>query len=373
MDLVADMLLQSLRADHAAEVNAVELRPRIRWRLTDRRAFETSAWARNAQRLVSRFVEYPAWLKGPAPRASIYHLVDHSYAHLVHALPRRRTIVTCHDLDTFRSVLDPDAEPRSWPFRAMTRRILSGLQQAERVTCDSIATRDAILAHGLLPAERLDLVYLGVDPIMSPEPDALADQFVARRIGEPDGSTFDVLHVGSTIPRKRIDLLLRIFAAVRASSPRTRLLRVGGPFTAAQQALIRDLDIDPAALVTLPYLDRAQLAAVYRRASLVVQPSEAEGFGLPVVEAMACGVPVVASDLPVLREVGGSAAEYRGVGQVAEWSGTVCAMVRERDELPALWQERRERALAQAAKFSWSRFAERLVEIYHSVAAASRP
>ena len=62
------------------------------------------------------------------------------------------------------------------------------------------------------------------------------------------------------------------------------------------------------AIVVLPFVDRATLAAVYRRAALALLPSEREGFGLPLVEALACGTPVVASDIPVLREVGGDAA-----------------------------------------------------------------
>ena len=71
-----------------------------------------------------------------------------------------------------------------------------------------------------------------------------------------------------------------------------------------------------------PFLRPADrtLAAVYRRAALVLQPSEAEGFGLPVAEALACGTPVLASDLAVLREVGGEAAVYRAVGDVPAWS-----------------------------------------------------
>lgn len=370
MDLVADMLLRSLRAEHAGDVEPVELRPRMRSRLGGMPLLAQTGYARNADRLVSRFVDYPRWLNRRSDRSSVYHVVDHSYAHLVHALPPGRTVVTCHDLDTFRSVLEPEAEPRSWPFRAMTRRILSGLQRAAIVTCDSVATRDGILAHGLLPAHKLKVVNLGVDPVMAAGPNPPADEFVASLLGRPDGSQADLLHVGSTIPRKRIDVLLRTFAVVRGEFPGTRLIRVGGGFTEAQAALLRDLRIDPSAIMVLPYLDRTQLAAVYRRAAIVLQPSDAEGFGLPVAEAMACGVPVVASDLPVLREVGGSVTEYCPAGDVAGWSGTVCAMLRERRDSPALWNGRRRAALEQAGRFSWSRFADSLVDVYRMVASA---
>ncbi len=371
MDLVADMLLRSLRTEHAADIAAVELRPRMRTRFASAPLLSQMGFARNANRLVSRFLDYPRWLKDQQECPSVYHIVDHSYAHLAHALPAGRTVVTCHDLDTFRSIIEPRTEPRSWPFRAMTRRILTGLQSAARVTCDSVATRDGIIAHGLLPAHKLEVVPLGVDPLMTPDANPEADEFVTSLLGGPGRARVDLLHVGSTIARKRIDVLLRTFAAVQSEYPSARLIRVGGPFTDAQQGVIEGLRIEPSTILALPRLDRAQLAAVYRRASLLLQPSGAEGFGLPVVEAMACGVPVVASDLPVLREVGGPAAEYCAVGDIAAWSGTVCAMVRERRDDPASWDRRRRAALQQAGRFSWSRFAASLADVYRAVASAS--
>ena len=128
----------------------------------------------------------------------------------------------------------------------------------------------------------------------------------------------DLLHVGSTIPRKRVDLLLRIVAAVKERQPRVRLLKAGGGFTDEQRDLLRSLRLE-ANVVTLPFLKSAELAALYRRAALVLVTSEREGFGLPVIEAMACGTPVVATDLPVLREVGGDAAVYAALGDVDGW------------------------------------------------------
>ena len=373
MDLVADMLHRSLREEHANSVRPHLLRPTMPRRFGRLPLVGTTGAARNADRLVSRFVDYPRWLKRESEGLSVHHIVDHSYAHLVHHLPASRTVVTCHDLDAFRAVLEPHAEPRGPAFRAMTNRILSGLRRAGRVTCDSKATRDGILAHGLLPPEKLEVLPLGVDPIMRPEPDRAADQVAEKLLGPPDAPHVDILHVGSTIPRKRIDVLLELFAAIRARIPAARLIRVGGAFTARQLELLRRLPIDHGAVVVLPHVDRATLAAVYRRAALVVQPSDAEGFGLPVVEAMACGVPVVASDLPVLREVGGSAAEYCAVADIAGWSAVVGALLRERGDMPARWDERRRAGLRQAAEFSWSRFAGNMVRIYHDLARAGTP
>jgi glycosyltransferase involved in cell wall biosynthesis len=86
---------------------------------------------------------------------------------------------------------------------------------------------------------------------------------------------------------------------------------------------------------------------------------------------MACGVPVVASDLPVLREVGGSAAEYCPIGDVAGWSAKVRSMIHERSGDPEAWNARRQAALTQASRFSWSSFTDCMVELYRAVANAS--
>src|SRR6185437_5960576 len=109
--------------------------------------------------------------------------------------------------------------------------------------------------------------------------DAEAERLVGRF--DPDAPP-DLLHVGSNISRKRIDVLLATFAAVRGVLPGSRLIKVGGALTADQERRARELDVADAVRV-LPFLCRATLAAVYRRAALVLQPSEAEGFGLPAV------------------------------------------------------------------------------------------
>ena len=368
MDLVAAMLMGSLRERHGDAIEATQIRPTMPARFTRVPGLGSHRIARNADRLAGRFVDYPRYLASLGGEQDLYHIVDHSYAHLVNALPRDRTIVTCHDVDTFRSVLEPAREPRSWPFRAMTRHILGGLRNAAFVTCDSLATRGDILAHRLVPPDRCRVIYLGVSPIMTPEPDAAADAALAERLGPPGGRV-ELLHVGSTIPRKRIDVLLRVFAAVHAVMPEARLIRVGGPFTVAQEALARELGLGADAVTVLPVLSQAHVAAAYRRAAVVLQPSDAEGFGLPVAEAMACGAPVIASDLPVLREVGGTAARYCAVGDIPGWSAAVLQMLRNHAEDSVARLEASRLSRDHARKFSWSNFCDEVVDVYNQVAA----
>ena len=99
----------------------------------------------------------------------------------------------------------------------------------------------------------------------------------------------------------------------------------------------------------------------------MLQPSEAEGFGLPVAEALACGAPLLASDIPVLREVGGDAAVYRPVGDVPAWAEAALALLDERRRADRAWRARRAAGLARARLYSWPAHADRLASIYRDV------
>lgn len=364
MDLVADMLLEGLHREHAQTISATRVAPPMRRRFT--RGSTSDGQLFKVDRLLNRFWDYPRFLRRERARFDLFHVVDHSYAQLVHELPPERVVVTCHDVDTFRSLLAGETERRSFPFKAMTRRILSGLQQAARVTCDSLATRDALLAHGLVAPERAVVVPNGVHPSCSPDANAQADDEAARLLGPANAGAIEILHVGSTIRRKRIDVLLRVFAALRKEFANVRLVRVGGHFTDEQERLAAELGI-AGAIVHLPHLERDVLAAVYRRAAAVVLPSEREGFGLPVVEALACGTPVVASNLPVLREVGGDAALYCEVGALTDWTESIARLLVERSRQPERLNKRRAAAIAQAAKFSWAEYAKKMLAVYREL------
>ena len=243
--------------------------------------------------------------------------------------PPERTVVTCHDLDTFRSVLRPEDEPRSALFRKATRRILTGLQRAAWITCDTAAVRDELLGFGLVPPSGSASCRWASArsfrqwPTKPRRPRRGAPR---RRPGLARSRCFT-----SAAPSRESASTPCSRSARRSCRPcpDLHLVRVGGPFTAEQQRMIRELGLADRISVRR-FVDDRTLAALYRRAALVLQPSEREGFGLPLLEAMACGTPVVASDLPVLREVGGAAVEYCPVGDTDAWVRAVSALVDER-------------------------------------------
>ena len=184
---------------------------RIPWLGRRRAAF-------NADRLLNRLWDYPRRLRNRAAEFDLFHVCDHSYAQLVHALPAERTGVYCHDLDAFRCLLEPARERRPRWFCAAARHVLRGLQKAALVFYSTGWVRERIDAHGLIDPGRLVHAPPGVSPEFTACPEEL-DQ--AAPFPAPEGRPF-LLHVGSCIPRKRIDVLLSVFARMRRAVPGSR-------------------------------------------------------------------------------------------------------------------------------------------------------
>jgi len=361
MDLAADMLLAELQRSHATRVEPRMVRPAL---------IPVTAWRREEpaptrDRVLNRYWLYRRAVRTVREWADVFHIIDHSYAHLVHGLPAERTIVTCHDIDAFvRSQRRGDDSSRLPGY--LVRRTATGLAKAARVICPSRATASALSALGNVPFADIAVVPNGVDePHGSP---AELAHLGGELLGPP-GRYVDILHVGSTIARKRIDRLLEIFAELCRTDPRVRLVRVGGVFTEEQRAHAERLGVT-ARIQQLPLLSRDQLLAVYHRAAVVVSTSEREGFCLPVVEALAAGVPVVVPDMPVFREVGGAAAVFVNPDKPTDWPAALRALLFERERDQAAWAHRRERARARGARFSWKTYASSMADQYVELARA---
>jgi glycosyltransferase involved in cell wall biosynthesis len=363
MDLVADELVEALRG-RAAGVDPVVFRPAMPRRLPSLPGVLRPLGAGGtAERLFNRYREYPRWLLANHRDLPVYHVIDHSYAHLVAALPAGRSIVTCHDLDAFRCVLEPAAERRPAWFRALAQRTLDGLRQAARVVCVSDAVRRELLSHGIADDARVSVAANGVVASFAPEPDPTADAEAARLLG-PQPSHPEVVSVGSTIPRKRLDVLIRAFAALMSSHADARLIRVGG-LTAEQKGLAASLGALPR-IVEVPFVERRVLAAIYRRGAMSMVTSDREGFGLPVAESLACGTPVVASDIPALRETGGDAAVYCPAGDAGAFATAAARLI---DEPEHLRDARAAEGRAHAGRFTWESHAAHAETLYRDVAA----
>ena len=253
-------------------------------------------------------------------------------AHFQYFLPlgwRGRSVVTVHDL-SFEGPGSTMGQPDRAAFRALVPR---AVRRADHVLTVSERTKRDILSRYGVAESKVTVTPNGVDPAFAPG-------------GGHDGY---VLFVGAI--QKRKDPLSALAAARAVDLP----LVVAGPEKDAElAAALRAGGAD-----LRGYVAKDALADLYRGAALLVLPSRFEGFGLPVIEAMACGTPVVAADEPALREVGSNAAIYAEGGDFA--AAAVKALA-ERAQLSAAGIER-------AKAFTWTETARRTAEVYRQVLA----
>ncbi len=241
----------------------------------------------------------------------------------------------------------------AWPVRQATALLAqAAARRADRVLGISEFARGEILRFTGARPERVTATPLAADPAFAIPPAAATREAVRRRLGF-DGPFW--LCVAHTYPHKNVAALVRAFAALAPEAPH-RLVLVGRPRRGepAVQAALRGL-VDPTRVARLSGLPREELIALYHEAGAVVHPSLYEGFGLPVLEAMMAGRPVLAARRASVPEVGGDAIRYFD----PDAAHGLADALRELARLdPAARRTEGERAAARARTFTWARTAE---------------
>lgn len=243
-------------------------------------------------------------------RADLVHICDHSNAPYVFLLRGVPHLVTCHDLLAVRGGLGEETDcPASRTGSVLQRWILSALKRSRMVVCDSLATRNDLLRLGSARmGERSCVIPLGLDQQFHP----IAEEECARRLQGLKGNLMQepyVLMVGSALRRKNREIALQ---ALRLLAERwnVKLVIAGQPLSMSQRELAGSLGV-LTRIVEVHRPGDEVLEALYCRAHALLFPSRFEGFGWPVLEAQACGCPVICGDGTSLPEVAGNAALLR--------------------------------------------------------------
>lgn len=268
-------------------------------------------------------------------------------------------VVTIHDL---AFLTNPECALPSL-VEYLTNVTPRSIRRADRVIAVSQRTADDLIERLRVPREKIHVIHLGVDPSFTPERDANREKRLRERLGIQQPF---ILAVGTIEPRKNYEELIAAFArATRSSDGPPLLVIVGrkgwlydGVFRAVETHDLRER------VLFLDFVADEDLPTLYHAAVALAMPSIYEGFGIPVVEAMASGTPVICSDSGPLPEIAGDAARFVTVGDVDALAGALCAVYT--DE--ALRETLRERGLARARHFSWTEAAQKHLAVYREVA-----
>lgn len=293
------------------------------------------------------------WRRGPVPpaewltgRSDVFHATNY----LLPPLRRAAGVVTVHDLSF---LLHADTvTPGVLRYR---EQVPPALARAAAVLTVSQTVRAEVVEHLGIAPDKVHAIHLGVDPAWAAT--AAPDAATRAALGLPPAY---LVFVGSLEPRKDLPTLLGALRVLQAAGEDVPPLVLAGP--AGWGPPVDDRGLAPGSLVRLGWVEDATLRQVVAGAAALVLPSHYEGFGLPPLEAFACGTPVVASDLPVLREVMGSLGTYAPVGDPEAFADAIRRVLAD-DGGSAARGVRRERA----ATFTWQRCAEQTRAVYEQV------
>jgi alpha-1,3-rhamnosyl/mannosyltransferase len=271
------------------------------------------------------------------------------------------TIITAHDLSWIRF---PETHPDE-RVAVMNELFPKALERADHIVTDASYVRQEIIEEFGIAPERITSVPLGSREIFHPRP-AQECRLVLQERGL-DYRGF-VLCVGTLEPRKNLELVIRAYSRLPVHVRRRRpLVMVGmkGWLTSKLESLMQPM-VASGEIRPLGFTSDEDLAVLYSAALTLVYPSLYEGFGLPPLEAMASGTPVIVSDRSTLPEVVGSA----GVQIAADDEAGLRESLMRFDEDSSFWQQRAVACLAQASGFSWKRCARETLAIYRKVVQA---
>ncbi|EDX86828.1 glycosyl transferase, group 1 family protein [Synechococcus sp. PCC 7335] len=327
---------------------------------------EVSALQNSLSKYYDRYWHYPRSLK--SCEADVFHIVDHSDGHLASALKRygKRSVVTCHDLINW-------VQPEMYQGLAIMPLIsLNSWRWSVKQMADAnhVVTVSEHTAADVTESLQLD------SEVVTAIPNAVSDQFspasaeavsTFRESKGVNSSTFCLLNVGSNNPRKNVSAILETMHVLKQRSHPVHFWKAGSNFTSEQCEFIATHQLTDH-VTYLGKLDSTLLPTLYSAADVLVAPSLYEGFGLTVLEAMACGTPVVTANTTSLPEVAGDAAILVAPSDTEAIASATERLIEDLD----LRQQLSAAGLSRAALFTWTNTASQLASIYEHVYNASR-
>lgn len=281
------------------------------------------------------------------PQYDLYHFTNQNLSFMI---TKQMSIVTCHDLAPL--VVPDNSMEKLW-----RRYLYNGLKRAKIIMADSFSTKNDLIRIYGIDKDKIVVIYLGVE----------------HRIFHPFGNKFElrknlqlpiekkiIINVGTEKRRKNIEGLIRAFALLANDDNNVILLRVGTK-THKIARLVSKLKLNDKVIYYKSVLEN-ELPKLYCASDILVMPSFYEGFGLPALEAMNCGVPVVVSNTSSLPEIVGGAGIKVNPYSIYEIYKVMKLLLNEKN----LYNELQEKGITQAKKFTWQKTANEVANIYKS-------
>lgn len=291
------------------------------------------------------------WATGPL---DLFHSPDFVLPPTSGSIP---TLLTVHDLSFLHY---PETFPDAL-VNYLNRIVPWSVNRATHILADSIATREDLLSLWQIPAEKVTVLYSGVNEQFRPLEDSRKIVAVRQKYGLEERPY--VLAVGTVQPRKNYQMLIRAFRPVAMQLPYNLVFAGGkGWLDEEMKSEVERQGLKERVRFT-GFVADEDLPALYCGASMLVFPSLYEGFGLPVLEAMACGLPCIISDASSLPEVGGDAAIQLPPTNETMWAEAMLGLLTDENKQA----EMIEAGFSQVRSFSWNKAARELMQVYNSL------
>jgi glycosyltransferase involved in cell wall biosynthesis len=355
MDVYADNLVAELKAIHP-NWEIIEIAPEP-WSKV------TAQWhsGLGLRKYYERLWRHPYAVQ--KLNGDIFHIIDHSNAHVAYWLKKKncKIVVTCHDLVQFiyPEILNDQARFPAFSM-ASWKYSVKGMNCADHIIAVSSNTAQDVTQMLPIPMERVTVVPNGVEPYFRPLP--ATEAIAIKKRYEESPETFCLLNVGSNHHRKNLPTILKALVMVRDRGIPVKFWKVGGDFAIEQKEFIQSNHLD-SIITFIDNPDKISLLELYNAADVLLAPSLYEGFGLTILEAMACGTPVISANVSSLPEVAGDAAILLEPLDVEAIANAICALYKD----PALRQSYTDKGLARAKGFSWVKSTEQVAQVYENL------
>jgi glycosyltransferase involved in cell wall biosynthesis len=353
MDVYADGIISGLRSVRP-DWDIVELKPQP----IDRKS---QSLLLRIQKIYERLWHFPQ--KVTQQKADIFHIVDHSEAHITYWLKKtgKAVVVTCHDLINFYSQ-DNLSNSVRLPLisRSLWIKAIKGMKHADGViTVSNMTAKDTTRILDIQPID-ISVIPNAVESTFKP-----LSQEVINSLRFKYGissETICLLNIGSNHPRKNISKILEVIDILNQRGLSIHFWKAGADFSNEQKLFIFNRGLQK----HISYLgipDKSTLVEIYNAADILLAPSLHEGFGITLLEAMACGTPVITSKVSAMPEVVGDAGVLVDPNNPQAIADAVC-------ELQANSNYRQSliiKGLARAKDFTWENTAEKIARVYEKL------